>query len=74
MAAITTLQWDAAWGLANRLQEADIPATVMPAGDAPRGSGSIGEAMFQVVVQAIDADRAMELAAGLPQPGPPTDQ
>jgi hypothetical protein len=73
MAAVTALPWDAAWDLANRLQAAEMPATVLPAGDAPRGSGSIGEAMFHVVVQAGNVDRAKELA-GLPPAGPPTER
>jgi hypothetical protein len=72
MTAITALPWDAAWALAGRLQAADIPATVLPAADA--GGGSIGEAMFQVVVQAGDADRATELASGAPASGPPPEQ
>ena len=71
-AAVAALLWDAAWDLANRLRAAGMPATVLPAAGEPRGSGSIGEAMFHVVVQAGDWDRAKDLAAGLPLAGPPT--
>ncbi len=73
-AAVTALPWDAAWELAARLQEANMPATVLPAGDAPRGSGTIGEDMFQVVVQASDLERATALAGGTPLDGRPTDR
>jgi hypothetical protein len=74
MSAITALPWDAAWSLAGRLQDADIPATVLPVADGPGASGSIGEAMFQVVVQSADAARAQELASGAVQGSPPSEQ
>lgn len=68
-AVVCERQWDAAWLVVDRLTKAGVPASVLPVDGSEGAGASIDGALFRVVVQPGDLERARAETGDLPQGG-----